>query len=95
MYNDTYKPATKFLNGEECELLELEHHILLNRRKEFGMTQQEVADSAHIQLRQYTRLESGERTMSGASLRIALSICRVLKLDPFRFVPDFSIYRNN
>lgn len=62
------------------------HAPLLLRRQEFGMTQQEVADAAHIQLRQYQRLESGERSMASASMRIGLSICRVLELDPYRFV---------
>lgn len=88
MYNDTYSPRTEQINGEEYELAEMEHHILQNRRKELGLTQQQVADLASIQLRQYQRLESGERSIRGASLRIALLVCRVLELDPFRFVPE-------
>lgn len=51
------------------------------------MTQQEVADAAGILLRQYQRLESGERSMSSVSLRIGLAVCDVLGLDPHRFVP--------
>lgn len=86
-FNDDYQPLTQNINGEELELMELDQHILQNRRHQLGMTQQQVADAAHIQLRQYQRLESGERSMSGASLRIALSICAVLRLDPYRFVP--------
>lgn len=88
MYNDTYSPRTERINGEEYELAEMEHHILQNRRKELGLTQQQVADLASIQLRQYQRLESGERSIRGASLRIALLVCQVLELDPFRFVPE-------
>ena len=88
MYNDTYKPRTEQINGEEYELAEMEHHILQNRRKELGLTQQQVADLASIQIRQYQRLETGERSIRGASLRIALLICQVLKLDPYRFVPE-------
>ena len=53
------------------------------------MTQQQVADAAHIQTRQYQRLENGERNISGASMRIGLSVCAVLKLDPYRFMPEF------
>ena len=45
------------------ERIQLEHHILLQRRKELKMTQQKVADKAGIQLRQYQRLESGERNI--------------------------------
>lgn len=33
MYNDTYKPRTEQINGEEYEFAEMEHHILQNRRK--------------------------------------------------------------
>lgn len=61
------------------------HHILLQRRKELKMTQQQVADKAGVQLRQYQRLESGERDITGSSGRIMLSICNALKLDPFLF----------
>ena len=62
--------------------------ILRNRRLDLGLTQQQVADGAKIQLQQYQRLESGERNIESASLRVALSVCAVLKLDPFVFFPD-------
>ena len=62
---------------------------LKSARKAAGMTQQQVADAAHIQVRQYQRLENGERNISGASMRIGLSVCAVLKLDPYRFMPEF------
>ena len=82
-FNDTYKPETI----GEWEAVELDHHVLSNRRREMGLTQQQVADNARIQLQQYQRLEAGEITMAGTSMRIGLSICRVLQLDPFRFWP--------
>lgn len=63
-----------------------DHAPLRYRREEYGMSQQQVADAAGITLRQYQRFESGERSMSSASMRIGLSICHVLKLDPYRFV---------
>ena len=68
------------------QLLQLEHQILLSRREQLGLTQQQVADMAHIQLRQYQRMESGERYISGCSMRIGLSICAVLLLDPYDFM---------
>ena len=61
------------------------HHVLQQRRKELRLTQQQVADKAGIQLRQYQRLESGERDITASSGRIILSICYALKLDPFLF----------
>ena len=68
------------------ELLQLDHQILFSRREQLGLTQQQVADMANIQLRQYQRMESGERYISGCSMRIGLSICAVLLLDPYDFM---------
>lgn len=62
--------------------------ILKTRREELGLTQQQVATGAHLQLVQYQRLERGERTIESSSLRTALSICAVLRLDPFLFLPE-------
>ncbi len=62
--------------------------VLRHRREEMRLTQQQVADKAGIQLRQYQRFESNERGLSGASMRIGLSVCSVLKLDPYEIMPD-------
>ena len=88
-FNDDYKSRTEdiFVDGTRWEVLEQDKSILQTQRKKLGLTQQQVADAANIQLRQYQRLESGERSMAGASMRIGLSVCDVLKLDPHRFVP--------
>lgn len=64
-----------------------EHMYLRLQREALGLTQQEVATKAGIDVRQYQRLESGERYMSASSLRIGLAVCDVLQLDPHRFVP--------
>ena len=60
--------------------------VLKSRRKQLGLTQQEVADLAHIQLSQYQRLEAGEKYLEGTSMKIGLSVCAVLLLDPYDFV---------
>ena len=89
MYNDKLlfekKTAQEF--GEEFELVLPEHAYLSEQRKAMGLSQQQVAVAAGINLRQYQRLESGERSMCSASLRIGLAVCDVLGLDPHRFVP--------
>lgn len=85
-YNDSYQAQSTEMGGARFEFAELEHHILKNRREELGLTQQQVADLAKIQLRQYQRLESGERSIYSASFRIAVSVCRALQLDPQRFM---------
>ena len=85
-YHDNYQPLTQEINGQVYECVELSHHILKNRRKNLGLTQQQVADAAEIKLRQYQRFESGERDIASSSMRIGLSVCSVLQLDPYRFV---------
>lgn len=85
-YNDNYKPETTELLGGTWELVEMEHSVLKKQREKLGLTQQQVADRAKIQLRQYQRLETGERSFYGASFRIAISVCKALQLDPQRFI---------
>lgn len=62
--------------------------ILKARREAFGLSQQQVADGAELLLKQYQRLEVGERLIENASLKTALAICAVLRLDPFLFLPE-------
>lgn len=81
-----YEGKSTQINGETFELMQMEHLILFQRRKELKMTQQQVADKAGIQLRQYQRLENGERNISSSSGRIMLSICAALRLDPYLFI---------
>ena len=63
-----------------------ENNILANRRKELKLTQQQVAERAGIQLRQYQRLESGDRNITGSTGRVLLAVCEALKLDPYALV---------
>ena len=90
IYNDNFEfPESKpVIVGGLVFSVEIhpDHAPLRYRREEFGMSQQQVADAAGITLRQYQRFESGERSMSSASMRIGLSICHVLRLDPYRFI---------
>ena len=76
----------EYINGVAFERPPvLDCHVLLQRRKEMNLTQQQVSQAAGIQLRQYQRLESGESSFSGSSARIVLSVCEVLQLDPYLF----------
>lgn len=89
MFNDTllFEPETTTLMGVDLEVMIPDHGYLSHQRKAMGLSQNQVAIAAGIHLRQYQRMESGERSMSSTSLRIGLAICDVLKLDPHRFVP--------
>lgn len=88
-----YKSKTVKMGNQTLEYADFSHNILKNRREDMNLTQQ-VADQAEILLRQYQRLESGERDITGASARIMLSVCEVLKLDPYLFWGKTSRYWN-
>lgn len=59
----------RFVIGQE------DYQVLRSRREQLELTQQQVADRAGIKLQQYQRLETGERHLSGCSMRIGLAIC--------------------
>ena len=60
---------------------------LAKQREALGLTQQEVADRAKINIRQYQRLENGERSIYSSSFRIGLNVCHALKIDPMFYCP--------
>lgn len=62
-----------------------ERWILRDFRDKIGLTQQQVADKAKIQLRQYQRFESGERNLSSSSFTIACRVMEALGLDPTKY----------
>lgn len=94
-YHDSFTPIEKyettyFPGIGSLELTDIPSRgnfmILEERRNQLGLSQQEVAKKAGMQLRQYQRFETGERTLAAATLRIALAVCDVLELDPHRFI---------
>lgn len=62
--------------------------VLSERRQMLRMTQQEVADQANITLRQYQRLESGERNILTSSFGLA---CRVIELLIWMFLNSIMV----
>ena len=59
--------------------------VLSERRQMLRMTQQEVADRANITLRQYQRLESGERSILTCSFGLACRVIEALDMDVSKF----------
>ena len=62
-----------------------EKTILLEARKELGLTQTQVADKAYITLRQYQKFESGERKLTSSSFHTASKVLQALELDVTTF----------
>jgi len=59
-----------------------ETNPLKRARMRKGSTQQEIADKSEITLRQYQRFENGDRQITNASFRIAMSVCKALGIAP-------------
>ena len=65
MYNDNFKYPlnTVIIDGQEFDTAYADYEVLKLQRESLSMSQRQVSDSAGIQLRQYQRFESGERSM--------------------------------
>ena len=61
--------------------------IIRDARKAMGYSQQQVATIIGVHIRQYQRIECGERDIRFASMKLGLSICALLGIDPL--VPVF------
>ena len=59
--------------------------VLLKKRQMLRLTQQEIADQAKITLRQYQRLESGERSILTCSFGLACRVIEALDMDVSKF----------
>ena len=62
-----------------------EKDILIDARKKLGLTQQQVADKAHVAMRHYQMFEGGKRKLSGSSFWTASKILQALELDVTTF----------
>lgn len=60
--------------------------ILRKAREIKGLSQMQVATLAGINLGQYQRLEYGMRDFELCSMKVGISICYVLNLDPFLLI---------
>ena len=60
-----------------------EAKIITEARLRMGYSQQKVATLIGVHIRQYQRLENGERTFGNTSMKIGLAICAVLGIDPY------------
>ena len=63
-----------------------EHKLIRQARIRLGLSQQQVATLIGIQIRHYQRFEYGERDIQEINIRVGLSLCAVLELDPVDLV---------
>ena len=60
-----------------------ESKLITEARLRMGYSQQNVATIIGVNIRQYQRLENGERPFRNASMKIGLAVCAVLGIDPY------------
>ena len=65
--------------------MSLDRYVLKKRRKQLRLTQQEVADKAGINIKQYQRFETGERELMDASFMTAYQVLNTLELDAGKY----------
>ena len=63
-----------------------ESEMIKSARCRLGLSQQQVATLIGIQIRHYQRFEYGERDIQEINIRVGLSLCAVLELDPVDLV---------
>ena len=93
-FSDLYGVLTTNLERREVMVVKRkvtrETEILRSARLQKGLSQQQVAVIAGVHVRQYQRLEYGERSIGSVNMRFGLAICAILELDPFDLVQWFS-----
>ncbi len=57
--------------------------MITEARLRMGYSQQKAALLVGISIGQYQRLENGEREIKNTSMKLGLSVCAVLGIDPF------------
>lgn len=60
-------------------------YVLKKRRIQMGLTLQEVANKAGINIKQYQRFESGDRELASASFATTVQVLKALDLDAEKY----------
>ena len=66
---------------ERQQVVSYDKYMLKKRRQKLGLTQQEVADRAAIQIKQYQRFEGGDRELAEANFMTVYKVIRALEMD--------------
>ena len=62
-----------------------DRYVLKKRRNQLGLTQQEVAEKAGINIKQYQRFETGERELTDASFMTTYQVLKALDMDAAKY----------
>ena len=60
-------------------------YVLKKHRQRLGLTQQQVSDRAHIEIRQYQRFEAGDRELADAGFMTVYNVLKALEMDVVKY----------
>lgn len=89
LYGNHCRRANGPSNNGEYKVMgkdDREAKILRERRISMGLTQEQLAGEAGMDLRAYQRYEYGKVKISKATMKVGLRICAALELDPYEVV---------
>ena len=65
--------------------MSFDRYVLKKRRNQLGLTQQEVAEKAGINIKQYQRFETEERELTDASFVTTCQVLKALEMDAGKY----------
>lgn len=65
---------------------------LVERRKKYNISRQEIAKKIHISVRTYEKYESGELDIRKARFDVVTDICEILEINPKQLLFEYRKY---
>ena len=67
-------------------------NYLVERRKKYNISRQDIAKKIHISVRTYEKYESGELDIRKARFDIVTDICELLEINPRQLLFEYRKY---
>ena len=67
-------------------------NYLIERRKKYNISRQEIASKIHISVRTYEKYESGELDIRKARFDVVTDICEILEINPRQLLFEYRKY---
>ena len=67
-------------------------NYLIERRKKYNISRQEIANKIHISVRTYEKYESGELDIRKARFDVVTDICELLEINPRQLLFEYRKY---
>ena len=65
---------------------------LVEQRKKYNISRQEIANKIHISVRTYEKYESGELDIRKARFDVVTDICEILEINPRQLLFEYRKY---